>query len=170
MSNGKDTSTESQASREIVVTRVFDAPRELVFKMWTDPKHVAQWWGPNGFSTTIHEMDVKPGGVWRFVMHGPDGVDYQNKVVYLEIVRPERIVYSHVSGPQFQMTVTFAEDGDKTRLTAQMLFESAAQRDKVVKEVGAIEGLKQTLGRLHEHLAMEAMDSSRHEKSESPND
>ena len=112
---GKDTSTESLASREIVVTRVFDAPRELVFKMWTDPKHIAQWWGPKGFTSTIHEMDVKPGGVWRFVMHGPDGVDYQNKVVYLEIVKPERIVYSHVSGPQFQMTVTFADEGKKPR-------------------------------------------------------
>ncbi len=172
MTKGKDTSTESQASREIVVTRVFDAPRELVFKMWTDPKHIAQWWGPKGFTSTIHEMDVKPGGVWRFVMHGPDGVDYQNKVVYLEIVKPERIVYSHVSGPQFQMTVTFAQDGgkdgDKTRLTAQMLFDSAAQRDQTVKQFGAVEGLHQTLGCLQEYLEkIEALDSSRNEKSES---
>ena len=161
MSKGKDTPTESQASREMVVTRVFDAPRDLVFQMWTDPKHIAQWWGPNGFTSTIYEMDVKPGGVWQFVMHGPDGVDYQNKVVYLEIVRPERIVYSHVSGPQFQMTVTFVEDGGQTRLTAQMLFESAALRDKVAEQFGAVEGLKQTIGRLHEYL-----DSSRNEKSE----
>jgi len=160
--------TESTANREIVVTRLFDAPRDLVFQMWTDPKHIVQWWGPKGFTSTIYEMDVKPGGVWRFVMHGPDGVDYQNKVVYLEIVRPERIVYSHVSGPQFQMTVTLSEDGDKTRLTAQMLFESASLRDRVVKEFGAVEGLKQTLGRLQEYLEkMEALDSSRYEKSES---
>lgn len=160
--------TESTANRKIVVTRLFDAPRDLVFQMWTDPKHIVQWWGPKGFTSTIYEMDVKPGGVWRFVMHGPDGVDYQNKVVYLEIVRPERIVYSHVSGPQFQMTVTLAEDGDKTRLTAQMLFESASLRDRVVKEFGAVEGLKQTLGRLQEYLEkMEALDSSRYEKSES---
>lgn len=160
--------TESTANREIVVTRLFDAPRDLVFQMWTDPKHIVQWWGPKGFTSTIYEMDVKPGGVWRFVMHGPDGVDYQNKVVYLEIVRPERIVYSHVSGPQFQMTVTLSEDGDKTMLTAQMLFESASLRDRVVKEFGAVEGLKQTLGRLQEYLEkMEALDSSRYEKSES---
>lgn len=144
--------TEGTADREIVATRVFDAPRELVFKMWTDPKHVAHWWGPNGFTSTIYEMDVRPGGVWRFVMHGPDGVDYQNKIVYAEIVKPERIVYSHVSGPQFQVTATFAEHGDKAKLTVRMLFESAAQRDKVAKEFGAVEGLNQTLGRLEKQL------------------
>src|SRR5258708_1840933 len=172
MTERNDTSAESIANREIVVTRVFDAPRDLVFKMWTDPKHIAQWWGPKGFTTTIYEMDVRVGGVWRFVMHGPDGVDYQNKVVYLEIVKPERIVYSHVSGPQFQMTVTFAQDGgkdgNKTRLTAQMLFESATQRDQTVKQFGAVAGLNQALGCLQEYLdEIEALDSSSHEKSES---
>ena len=86
-------------------------------------------------------------------MHGPDGVDYQNKIVYAEIVKPKRIVYSHVSGPQFHVTATFAEQGDKTKLTVRMLFESAAQRDKVIKEFAAVEGLNQTLGRLEEHLA-----------------
>ena len=141
------------SDREIVVTRVFDAPRALVFKLWTDPKHVAHWWGPNGFTITNYEMDVRPGGVWRFVMHGPNGVDYQNKVVYREVLEPERLVYSHVSGPQFEMTVTFDVVGDKTKLTARMVFESAALRDKTIKEFGAVEGLKQTLGRLSEHLA-----------------
>ncbi len=142
--------------REIVATRVFDAPRGLVFKLWTDPKHVAQWWGPDDFTTTIYEMDVRPGGVWRFVMHGPDGRDYQNTIVYVEIVKPERIVYDHVSGPQFHVTVTFAAQGDKTKLTVRMLFESAGQRDRVIKEFGAIEGLSQTLGRLEEQLAKAA--------------
>ena len=69
-------SIEHTADREIVATRVFDAPRDLVFRMWTDPAHIVHWWGPNGFTTTIHEMDVRPGGMWRFIMHGPDGVDY----------------------------------------------------------------------------------------------
>jgi uncharacterized protein YndB with AHSA1/START domain len=64
----------SSVDREIITSRVYDAPRELVFKAWTDPKHIARWWGPNGFTTTIHEMDVRPGGAWRFIMHGPDGV------------------------------------------------------------------------------------------------
>ncbi len=145
--------------REIVATRVFDAPREIVFELWTDPKHIARWWGPNGFTTSVHEMDVRPDGVWRFVMHGPDGRDYQNKIVYVEIVKPDRIVYDHASGPQFHVSVTFAEQGDKTRLTVRMLFASAAEREKVIKEFGAIEGLNQTLGRLAEQLAKMAAEN-----------
>jgi uncharacterized protein YndB with AHSA1/START domain len=142
------------ADREIAATRIFDAPRELVFKMWTDPKHIAQWWGPRGFTTTTHEMNFKPGGVWRFVMHGPDGTDYQNKIIYEEMVEPERLVYSHVSGPQFHVTVNFEEqDSGKTKLTMRMLFESAAERSRVAKEYGAVEGLGQTLDRLGEQLA-----------------
>ncbi len=139
--------------REIVATRVFAAPRALVFTLWTDPRHIAQWWGPNGFTTTIDEMDVRPGGVWRFVMHGPDGVDYKNKIVYREVVAPDRLVYDHVSGPQFQVTVTFAEQGGKTTVTVRMLFESAADREKVIMQFGALEGLTQTLGRLGDHVA-----------------
>jgi len=141
------------ADREILVSRVFDGPRALVVKAWTDAKHLAQWWGPKAFTITTYEMDFRPGGVWRFVMHGPDGRDYKNENVYVEIAEPERLVFKHVSAPQFQMTVTFADDGHKTRLTVQMLFESAALRDKTVKEFGAVEGLKQTLGRLGEHVA-----------------
>jgi uncharacterized protein YndB with AHSA1/START domain len=140
------------SDREIVVTRVFDAPRSLVFKAWTDPKHLAQWFGPNGFSITTYGMEFKPGGIWQSVMHGPDGRDYQNKVVYVEIAEPERLIYDHVSGPQFRMTVSFEDDSGKTKLTAQMLFESAAVRDQTIKAVGAIEGLKQTIGRLGEYV------------------
>lgn len=144
--------------RELIITRVFDAPRQLVFKAWTDPKQVAQWWGPRGFTITTHEMDVRPGGIWRFVMHGPDSVDYDNKIVYTEIVEPERLVYVHGSGEagepgQFQVTVTFTGQGNKTQLTMRMRFESAADRDKAVEEFGAIEGANQTLDRLTEHLA-----------------
>ena len=151
-------STGETAEREIVISRVFNAPRELVFDAWTDTKNIGQWWGPNGFTNTIHEMDVRPGGVWRFVMHGPDGVDYKNKIVYLEIVKPERLVYTHGSGEagdpgQFHVTVTFAEQGGKTELTMRSLFESAAERDKVVEEYGAIEGGNQHLDRLAEYLA-----------------
>ena len=138
--------------RSIIGIREFDAPRDLVFSVWTDPKHLAQWWGPNGFTITTHSFDMRPGGVWRLVMHGPDGRDYQNENVYVEIAEPERLVYRHVSAPQFQMTVTFANDGGKTRLTARMLFESAALRNQTVETFGAVEGLKQTLGRLGEHV------------------
>ena len=151
--------TTSTADWEIVITRVFDAPRELVWRMWTEPEHVVQWWGPKGFTTTIHEMDVRPGGIWRHTMHGPDGTDYPNKSVFIEVVKPERIVFSHVGGKkgnpvaQFQMTWTFEAQGSKTKLTIRQLYPSAAARDQVVKEYGAIEGGKQTLERLAEHLA-----------------
>ena len=145
------------ADRELVFTRVFEAPRELVFEAWTDPRHVEQWWGPNGFTTTISEMDVRPGGEWRLVMHGPDGVDYRNRMVFLEVVKPERLVYKHEpekgSEPvNFEVTVTFADEAGKTKLTMRMLFPSATARDHVVKKYGAVEGAKQTLGRLAEHL------------------
>jgi uncharacterized protein YndB with AHSA1/START domain len=147
------------SDREIVITRVFDAPRELIWDAWTDPKQVVQWWGPKGFSTTIHEMDVRPGGVWRHVMHGPDGSDYPNLSTFLEVVKPERIVYSHGGGrkgdpgAQFEATWTFEAEGNKTRLTLRMVFPSAAARDLVVKTYNAIEGGNQTLGRLGEQLA-----------------
>jgi len=145
------------ADREILTTRLFDAPRHLVFEAWTDPKHLARWWGPNGFTLTLRSIDVRPGGVWRFVMHGPDGVDYENRIVYDEIVRPQRLVYHHAGGEdvepvQFQVTVTFEDEGGKTRLTMRMLFPSAAERDLVAEKYGAVEGARQTLGRLAEHL------------------
>jgi uncharacterized protein YndB with AHSA1/START domain len=85
-------------ARSIVITRVIDAPRDIVFEAWTDPKHLAEWWGPTGFTTTTSKFEMRPGGIWRFVMHGPDGRDYQNRVTYHEILRPERIVYSHGGG------------------------------------------------------------------------
>ena len=142
------TSVPGSADREIVTTRVFDAPRALVFQAWTRPEHIAKWWGPRGFTNTIYEMDVRPGGRWRFVMHGPDGVDYQNEIVFVEVVEPERIVYDHFSGPKFHMTVLFEEQHGKTRITMRMLFDTAALRDKVAKDFGAVKGAKQTLERL----------------------
>ena len=150
---GKTSDAASTPEREISATRVFEASRDLVFQMWTEPQHIGKWWGPNGFTTTIHTMDVRPGGEWNFIMHGPDGRDYQNRIVYVEVVPPERIVYDHLSGPVFRAFVTFADEGPKTRLSMRMVFESADLRDKVAKEYGAGEGLSQTLGRLGEMLA-----------------
>lgn len=146
------------ADREIVTTRVLNAPRELVFKVWTDPEHVAEWWGPIGFTNTIYEMEVRPGGVWRFMMHGPDGIDYPNKIVFSEVVEPERLVYTHGSDDEndpliFNVTVTFEAQGDKTKLTMRTIFDTAAERDRIVKEVGAIEGAIQTFNRFENHLA-----------------
>jgi uncharacterized protein YndB with AHSA1/START domain len=143
----------TKSDREIVATRVFDAPRDLVWQVWTDPEHITHWWGPNGFTTTIHEMDVEPGGAWRFIMHGPDGVDYRNEIIYVEVKKPERLVYDHVSGPKFHVIVTFDEESGKTKLTMRMVFDTAAERDQTVEKFNAVEGLSETLGRLKEYLA-----------------
>jgi uncharacterized protein YndB with AHSA1/START domain len=148
------------ADREIFITREFNAPRDLVWEAMTNPKHVVNWWGPRGFSTTIEEMDFRIGGVWKHVMRGPDGVKYPNQSVFKEIVKPERIVYTHggkrENGPgiSFESTWSFeALAADKTRVTIRMVFPSAEKRNFVVKEFGAVEGGKQTLERLGEHLA-----------------
>jgi uncharacterized protein YndB with AHSA1/START domain len=144
--------------RSIIGTRVFDAPRDLVFSAFTDAKHLAQWWGPNGFSTTTSAFDFRPGGVWRFVMHGPDGRDYQNLITFDEIVRPERIVHHHNSAEDvelvlFRTTITFEDLGGKTRLTWRADFPSAAERDRVIKDYGAAKGLTENLARLAEFVA-----------------
>jgi uncharacterized protein YndB with AHSA1/START domain len=144
--------------RSIIGSRVFNAPRDLVFAAFTDPQHLAQWWGPDGFTLTTHAFDFRVGGVWRFVMHGPDGRDYQNRVTYDEIVPPERIVYHHGGGDdvepvRFTTTVTFEDIGKgQTRIIWHGTFPSAAERARVIKEYGADKGLVQTLARLAEHV------------------
>ena len=145
-------------ARSIIGVREFDAPRDLVFAAFTDPKHLTQWWGPNGFTTTTSSFEFRPGGVWRFVMHGPDGRDYQNRVTYEEIVPPERIVYRHGGGDdvepvQFRQTIVFEDLGGRTRITWRGDFPSAAERDRVIKDHGADKGLLQTLARLSEFVA-----------------
>jgi|GEM_PF-17336 len=151
-------SATNTSDREIVVTRLFDAPRALVFDCFTDTKHLVKWWGPNGFTTTTHEMDMRPGGVWRFTMHGPDGRDYKNRVVYTTVDRPNCLGYRHVGeeadeGVSFFTTITFTEREGKTEVTLRLAFPSAAERDEVATKYGAIEGAHQTLARLGEHLA-----------------
>ena len=146
----------------IEFTRLLDAPRELVWEVWTDPKHIGQWWGPNGFSITNHSMAVKKGGVWDFVMHGPDGKDYDNRITYEIVEKPSRLVYRHgeTGDPdQFHVTVTFDEidsdsvsSGGKTRLVMRSRFPSIEARNYVAREFGAVEGGAQTLGRLAEYL------------------
>lgn len=136
---------------ELVAARVYDAPRELVFRAWTEPEHLAQWWGPNGFTNTFHEFDLKPGGDWRFTMHGPDGTDYANHIVFEEIAEPERIVLLHLSGHRFHVTALFDDVAGKTRVTFRQQFESAADFDKV-KHI-CEEGNKQNLDRLGAQLA-----------------
>jgi uncharacterized protein YndB with AHSA1/START domain len=143
----------------IITMREFDAPRELVFEAWTDPRHLSQWWGPNGFTTTTSAFDMRPGGVWRFVMHGPDGRDYENRITFDEIVKPERIRFRHDGGDdaepvQFRTTVTFEDLGNRrTRLILHAVFPSAAVREHVIKQHGADRGAVETLARLADYVA-----------------
>ena len=143
--------------RVIEGARLIDAPRKLVFAAFTDPKHLAQWWGPNGFTTTTHSFEFRPGGVWRFVMHGPDGRDYQNRITFDETVAPERIVYRHTGGEDvepvgFTQTITFTDVGGKTRLTWRGVFPTTQDRAHVIKEYGADKGLVQTMARLADYV------------------
>ena len=113
--------------------------------------------GTNGFTTTVHEMDVRPGGVWRLTMHDPDGLDYPNRIVFIEIVRPEQLINKHepAKGDEpvsFQVRVNFSARDDKTELTARLVFPSAAAREHVVTKYSAIEGMNQHLSRLELHL------------------
>lgn len=149
----------SDPAREITATRIFPAPRELVWAAMTDPQHIVNWWGPRGFTTTIETMDVRPGGIWKHTMHGPDGTAYPNESVFQEVVKPERVVYVHGGrrqggpGVNFVATWTFEEiTPQQTQLTVRMVFPSAEERDFVAREFGAVEGAQQTLERLSEHL------------------
>jgi uncharacterized protein YndB with AHSA1/START domain len=141
------------ADREIVLSRVFNAPRALVFEAFTRAEHLAHWWGPNGFTTTTHEMSAVPGGRWRFVMHGPNGVDYENEIVYREIVAPERLVYDHGDGRTklFEVTIRFEEREGGTEVTMTSVFPSAAACEEK-KSFGAARLGQQTLARLAEYL------------------
>jgi uncharacterized protein YndB with AHSA1/START domain len=147
----------STADREIVLTRTVSAPRELVWEAYTDEKHITHWWGPRGYTITNQEMDVRVGGMWRFIMHGPDGTDWDNRVVYREIVRPERLVWDHGSDRDddpraFHVTITFAEQDGKTTVTQRMVMPTVEQLEEVIG-FGAVELGNQTLARLDEYLA-----------------
>ena len=143
----------STKDRELLLSRILNAPISLVWEVWTHPEHIVNWWGPNGFTNTIHVMDLKTGGEWNLVMHGPDGTDYKNRSIFKEIIPLKRIVYEHVTSPKFVATIEFEEQGDKTAITWHMLFETAEQFIQVVKTFKADEGLKQNLEKLEVYLA-----------------
>jgi len=128
---------DAPVERVLVITRIFDAPRSLVFKMWTDPDELVRWQGPRGFTTTIVAGDLRPGGAYRFHMRGPEG-DHWVQGIFREIVQPQRLVFTHAwsdaqgkpTGPETVITVTFEEVDGKTRLTLrQEVFESPTARD-----------------------------------------
>ncbi|GIP22160.1 SRPBCC family protein [Paenibacillus sp. J22TS3] len=141
-------------NNELISTREFDYPRERVFEAWTDPDQLARWWGPNGFSNTFHEFDLRPGGTWRLTMHGPDGTDYANHNRFEEIVPSERIVIRHLPGHEFQLTAIFEElDNGRTRMTFRQLFMDAADFEQSKKMCA--EANEQNLDRLNAVLVNE---------------
>lgn len=157
--NAKGEARRNFAEREVVITRVYDAPRALVFKAWIDPKHLKRWWGPKVFTNPVCEVDARVGGAWRIVMRAPDGVDYPCGGVYREIVEPERLVFTNIAtdndgNPILDglTTVTFEEQGGKTKLTlttrAVALVEYAAAYLQ-----GMEAGWTQSLESLAEELA-----------------
>jgi len=145
------------ADREVVIARVIDAPRELVFEAFTEVRHLSRWWGPEGFTTTTRAFEFSVGGVWDFVMHGPDGTDYQEWIAWTEIVPPERIAMLHGESQgdpnAFESVLTFAPDGAATRVEMRTLFRTRAQRDEAVEKYHAVEGGQQTLGHLAAYVA-----------------
>ncbi|MHC1754144.1 MAG: SRPBCC family protein [Methanosarcina sp.] len=150
--------------QEIVMTRVFDAPRELVFKACTDPNLIPQWWGPKYLTTTVDRMDVKQGGIWRFIHHDADGNKYAFHGVYHEIMSPERLIYTFefepVPGHVSLETATFEEHDGKTKLTDRSVFQTIEDRDGMLQS-GMEEGAVETWDRLAELL--EKMQKEQHE-------
>ena len=145
------------ADREIVVSRVINATRGLVFEAFTAVRHLSRWWGPDGFSTTTRSFEFRVGGAWDFVMHGPDGTDYQEWITWREIVPPERIALVHGESRDdpnaFASVLTFAPAGEETRIVMRTVFPTKELRDQAVEKYHAIEGGEQTLSNLAAYVA-----------------
>lgn len=142
----------ARADREIVIARVIDAPRELVFEAFTEVRHLSRWWGPEGFTTTTRSFEFQIGGVWDFVMHGPNGTDYQEWITWTRIIPPEHIALLHgesCDDPNaFRSVITFAVEGVATRIEMRTEFLTKELRDEAVEKYHAIEGGQQTLSNL----------------------
>ena len=145
------------ADREIVMSRVISAPRELVLEVFTQVRHLSRWWGPEGFTTTTRAFEFRVGGEWDFVMHGPDGTDYQEWISWTEIVPPERIVLLHGESRgdpnAFESVLTFEPHGAATRIEMRTVFPTKELRDEAVEKYHAIEGGEQTLRNLAAYVA-----------------
>ncbi len=145
-------------NNKVIFKKYFDSPRELVFEAWSSPDHAAQWWGPDGFTLTTHNMNFSNGGFWRFTMHGPDGRDYVNTIQFIKIDRPNLILYRHfgeetdAGGIHFQTRISFKEAPGGTNLEIEMEFPSKEELELVAREYGAIEGGQQHLTRLGKYV------------------
>lgn len=156
--------TGADADREIVITRVFAAPRELVWQVWTQPDHIAKWWGPRGFTTRVEGVDLRAGGKWRYVMVGPDGTEYPVHGVFREVVPPERIVTTDEFDEGWQppqpidlprgivVTALFADEGDKTRLTLRIVHATAEDKQKH-EAMGVVGGWQSSFDCMDDYLA-----------------
>ena len=145
------------ADRALSTSRLIHAPPKRVFAAFSDPTLLAKWWGPSGFTNTFETFDLRPGGRWRFVMHGPDGKDYRNESVFVSVDPPERVVFRHVSGHRFEMTITFDAKGEETVVGWRQLFETAAERDRVA--TFALAANEENLDRLEAVLRQAALEA-----------
>ncbi len=137
---------------EIISTRIVNAPREIVYTAWTDPVHLKNWWGPAGFTNTFIEFDLRPGGRWRFIMHGPDKGNYQNECEFITIDRPSLIAWKRHSKPLFQVVASFEEAAaGSTKVVFKMIFTSADECNKVKKFV--VDKNEENFDRLETELA-----------------
>lgn len=145
---------EKKESREIRITRTFKAPIDLMWEVWTNPEHIVNWWGPNGFTNTIHKMDFQEGGEWKLTLHGPDGTNYPNRSIFKEIIPFKKIVFEHFN-PHFITTVLFdpSADGEETKIDWTLLFDTAEMRETIIKAHKADEGQKQNIERLEKYLS-----------------
>jgi uncharacterized protein YndB with AHSA1/START domain len=128
-----DNSIWEQTTEKVVTSsRIFNSPIEKMFRAWTDPKHLQVWWGPKGFTNTFHEYDLRTGGEWHFIMHGPEGGNYQNDCIFLKIEKPNLIIWDHISPPVFQIEVSFEEKGtDQTMVIFKMVFRTEEECNKI---------------------------------------
>lgn len=143
---------------KVTYKKYFDVPVDLLFEVWSKPEHLMEWWGPDGFTLTIKSLDFSNGGIWEFIMHGPDGHDYQNKIQFIEISKPHFILYQHLGDGEgdedvnFQSRIIFEAAGEGTNLIMEQIFYSKQELERVNEKYGAIEGGKQHVGNLAKYL------------------
>jgi len=138
-------------SRSLSISRTLQAPIELVWEVWTTPEHIAQWWGPNGFTNTIQTMDVQEGGEWKLTMHGPDGTNYPNRSVYKEVIPFKKIVFEHFN-PHFITTILFEAQGEQTLMHWTGVFDTEEMLQTVIKVHKADKGLQENIDKLENYL------------------
>ena len=143
---------EDLSQRSLSVTRMFNAPIDLLWQVLTTADYIKDWWGPDGFTNTIRIMEVNEGGKWEFTMHGPDGTDYENVFIYREIIPLKKLVMDHLAAPKFTISINLFDEGEQTRMEWQNIFETVADFKLAVDTFKADEGLKQNLERLAAYI------------------